>query len=102
MSDLPGYAAAQAEYDNRTPPDDGPSECPYCDGKGYEPAPDDYEGDTVTCSACKGFGLVDESGNPFDPHAAEVAACDRADFERDRRLTDKNDGEDWRDGEYDF
>jgi len=75
MSDLPGYARAQREYDNRTPSDDGPSECPECSGSKFV--------DDLDCAACHGFGLIDESGEPFDPHAAEYAADEAADRARD-------------------
>ncbi len=88
MTNMRGFDAAQREYDNRTPPDDGPSECDNCNGTGHAPVPGDPEGDHAKCSICKGFGLIDESGEPFDPHAAEYAACEYADMKRDERLTE--------------
>lgn len=87
MADFPGFAAAQREYDNRTPPDDGPSECDNCNGFGHAPAPGDPEGDHAECSVCKGFGLIDENGEPFDPNAAQRAADDYADMKRDEQLS---------------
>lgn len=96
MSDLPGYAAAQREYDNRTPPDDGPSECDNCNGFGHAPVPGDPEGDHAKCSICNGYGLIDERGDPFNPNQAEEDACDYADMKRDERLTeDKDNDNDW-------
>ena len=88
---LRGYEAAQREYDNRTPPDDGPSECDNCNGFGHAPVPGDPEGDHAECSVCKGFGLIDEHGEPFDPHAAEYEADAARDRARDERLTDDRD-----------
>lgn len=99
MSDLPGYAAAQAAYDNMTPPDDGPYECPECNGSGHMLAPGDPEGDHVKCSACDGFGHIDESGEPFDPHAKERAECEYADMQRDESLTTYRGGFDSEDDE---
>lgn len=64
MSNMRGFDAAQAVYDAMTPPDDGPSECPECDGSGSNPAAcEDHEDDT--CECCEGSGQVDENGEPY-------------------------------------
>jgi hypothetical protein len=103
-NDLPGYARAQREYDNRTPPDDGPSECPDCDGRGSFIGIGDVpeEGDYTECASCKGSGYLNDDGTPFNPNAAAEAAEERADYERDRlrdeRMTNGRDPID----EYDF
>jgi DnaJ-class molecular chaperone len=60
-----GYAAAQRAYDNMTPPEDGPSECPECEGSGINKL---VRGDRDdTCQCCGGTGMLDENGEPFDP-----------------------------------
>lgn len=77
MSEMRGYAAAQRAYDNMAPPEDGPSECPECEGVGQ------YPGEDEPCITCCGTGLIDEDGNPFDPNAAEEAAGEYADMKRE-------------------
>jgi DnaJ-class molecular chaperone len=57
------YARAQARYDAMSPPE-GPSECPECNGSGYEPALEDHE-DETPCACCEGAGRLDENGEPF-------------------------------------
>lgn len=99
MSNMPGFDAAQAAYDNMSPPDDGPYECPDCTGSGHMLAPGDPEGDHVKCYACDGFGMIDESGWPFDPHAKERAEAEYADMKRDERLTTYRGGYDPEDDE---
>jgi hypothetical protein len=94
MSEMRGYAAAQAAYDAMTPPDDGPYECPECNGRGDMPDPADEDADYVKCVACDGFGMIDENGEPFDPHKAERDACDYADMKRDEQLTTYRGGAD--------
>lgn len=89
MSNMPGFDAAQAAYDNMSPPEDGPYECPECNGSGSVPIPGDPEGEIMKCSACNGFGQIDESGEPFDPHAKERAECEYADMKRDERLDER-------------
>ena len=81
MNDYPGFARAQAMYEAQTPPDDGPSECPDCNGSGYMPADEDHE-DELTCMTCEGYGYLDEDGKPCNPNAAAEAAEERADYER--------------------
>jgi hypothetical protein len=106
MSNMRGFDAAQREYDNRTPPDDGPYECPECDGKRYrgcgqcggEGCPQCNGEGCIKCAACDGFGMINENGEPFDPHQAEREACDRADSLRDESLTDDRS---WADSESD-
>ncbi len=79
---------AQIEYDNRTPPEDGPTECETCSGSGSITTSDGQGNtDDETCPDCKGFRLIDENGEPFDPHKAEHDACDYADYKRDEALT---------------
>lgn len=88
MSDLRGYAAAQREYDNRTPPDDGPSECDACGGCGKVPMMVDDtldDGYEVSCANCDGHGWLDADGEPFNPNAKTEAEEARAEYERDRR-----------------
>lgn len=79
------FNSAQAAYDNMTPPDDGPSECPECDGRGsfvgVGGVPE--EGDYTECTACNGFGWIDENGEPYDPDEAQRNADDAADLRRD-------------------
>jgi hypothetical protein len=94
MTDLPGYARAQAQWEAMEPPE-GPSECPDCNGYGHAPAPGDPFGDHDTCSVCKGYGLLTASGEPFDPHKAARDACDYADMQRDERLTNPPDAGDF-------
>lgn len=94
MSNMRGFDAAQREYDNRTPPDDGPSECAECGGKGVIYT-DDPMGlgcdEREDCTECAGFGFIDDNGQPFNPRAAEEAEYDRADYlhqcAKDRRAT---------------
>lgn len=82
MNDLPGYAAAQREYDNRTPPDDGPCECPDCVG-GYRYTTDEAENEhEIKCETCNGFAMLLD-GAPYDQHKDERDADDYADFKRD-------------------
>lgn len=89
MSDLPGYARAQAQYDAMTPPDDGPSECPECNGSGVS---DLVIGDRDdTCQCCDGHGYIDENGEPFNPNAKAEAEEARAEYERDRRRDEGDD-----------
>lgn len=80
MSNMRGFDAAQREYDNRTPPDDGPSECHECSGRG---AYNDEDGEA--CKTCCGSGYINDDGSPFDPNAAEYAADQYADMQRDER-----------------
>jgi DnaJ-class molecular chaperone len=69
MSNMRGYERAQAVYDAMTPPDDGPSECPDCDGSGYITTSDGQGNhDDEECPTCKGFGLLDDSGQPVNPN----------------------------------
>jgi hypothetical protein len=91
MSDMPGYAAAQAAYDNMTPPDDGPYECPECGGSGHH---ETIDGSGLKCSACDGFGMISENGEPHDPHAKDRAEAEYADMKRDERLTSYRGGYD--------
>jgi hypothetical protein len=93
-----GFDAAQREYDNRTPPDDGPYECPDCNGNGHAPVPGYPDGDNAKCSACSGYGLIDENGEPFDPHQAEREACEYADMQRDY---ERDHPDRWADSQYD-
>lgn len=84
MSTMRGFDAAQREYDSRTPPDDGPSECPDCHG-GYRYTTDMDENEhEIECETCKGFGLIDDNGQPFNPNAAAEAEQERADYEYQR------------------
>lgn len=86
MSDLPGYARAQAEWESRLPPDGGPVECPECSGTGVNV---EVIGDRDdTCQCCDGHGLLTADGEPHDPHQAERDAEDYADIKRDEQLTD--------------
>lgn len=82
MSDLPGYARAQRECENQLPPEDGPSECPECSGRGVY-----LDEDGESCKTCCGSGFVDANGDAFDPDKAENDACDYADMKRDEMLT---------------
>jgi hypothetical protein len=85
MSDLRGYARAQAQYDAMTPPDDGPYECPDCNGRGSFVGIGDIpeEGDYTECAECNGFGWIGENGEPFDKDAAERDADEAADMKRE-------------------
>lgn len=90
MSTMRGFDAAQREWENRTPPDDGPYECPDCYGKGERYSRGIHplgEEIIVPCPCCGGFGQIDENGEPHDPHAKERAECEYADMKRDDRLT---------------
>jgi hypothetical protein len=88
MNNLPGYAAAQREYDNRTPPDDGPCECPDCSGTGINASHDSCGHELeLKCETCEGFGFLNADGDPHDPHKAEHDADDYADRKRDEALT---------------
>lgn len=79
-----GFDAAQRAYDNMLPPEDGPCECPICDGKGLVLMGGDPDGDYVKCNDCAGHGwLLD--GEPFDREKAECDAEDRADHKRDEK-----------------
>lgn len=83
MTEMRGYAAAQREYDNRTPPDDGPCECPDCKG-GYRYTTDTAENEhEIKCESCDGFGYITSDGEPFDPHKKERDESDYADWKRD-------------------
>lgn len=94
MNDMPGFAAAQRAWENMAPPEDGPSECPDCNGDGHAPVPGDPEGDHAKCSVCKGFGLIDDNGQPFNLNAKEEAEYERGDYlrqrEKDEALTGGN------------
>ena len=85
MHELPGYARAQREWEDRLPPEDGPSDCQDCNGSGTIPDPSDPEGDYVECSACEGFGQVVD-GEPYDPSKAACEAEYYADSRRDAML----------------
>jgi hypothetical protein len=92
MNDLPGYAAAQREYENREP-ESGPSECATCQGKGAVDETlggEHFSNPEAECPDCGGFGLLTADGEPFDPHKAENDAADYADMKRDERLTQDN------------
>lgn len=85
MSNMRGFDAAQRAYDAMTPPDDGPYECPECGGSGTHHTLSDVD---VHCLDCNGFGWIDETGEPFDPHAKERAECEYADYLRQRAKDD--------------
>lgn len=99
MSNMRGFDAAQREYDNRTPPDDGPSECPDCKG-GYRYTTDDAENEhEIKCETCEGLGLIDENGQPFNPNAKAEAEYERGDYLRQREKDDRLTGDVGRDEE---
>jgi len=56
---------AQAAYDAMTPPDDGPSECPECDGCGRLSTFGEGDGSDEDCETCGGSGYINEDGSPF-------------------------------------
>lgn len=87
-TDLPGYARAQAEWENRLPPEDGPRECANCNGKGELPDPTDEDADYVQCEVCEGFGQVTADGEPHDSSAAEREESEYADAKRNERDTE--------------
>jgi DnaJ-class molecular chaperone len=88
MSNHAAMSRAQQRYDDMAPPEDGPSECPDCDGSGYITTSDGQGNhDDEECPTCKGFGLLDDSGQPHDPDAAERDACDYYDRLKDEQLT---------------
>lgn len=93
MNNSPGFKRAQAEYDAMLPPEDGPSECPECEGSGVNKLVIGDRDDN--CQCCGGTGWLDENGEPFDPNKAENDACDRADAQRDERLTNPTDAGDF-------
>jgi DnaJ-class molecular chaperone len=88
MSNHAAMSRAQSRYDNAAPPEDGPSECPECDGVGQITTSDGQGNhDDEECPTCKGFGLLDDNGQPHDPDAAERDACDYYDRMKDQQLT---------------
>lgn len=80
---------AQAAYDNMTPPDDGPSECPECMARGIVPDPSDADADYIRCTTCEGACYLNDDGSPFNPNAAAEAAEARAEYERDCRREER-------------
>jgi DnaJ-class molecular chaperone len=88
MSNHAAMSRAQDRYDNMAPPEDGPTECPECDGVGQITTSDGQGNhDDEECPTCKGFGLLDDNGQPHDPDAAERDACDYYDRMKDQQLT---------------
>jgi DnaJ-class molecular chaperone len=83
MNNSPGFDAAQRAYDNMAPPEDGPTECPTCNGRGEVPGAHEDD-DSTECADCKGFGMIDCNGEPFDPDAADRAADEYADWKRSK------------------
>jgi DnaJ-class molecular chaperone len=74
------FARAQAAYDAMTPPEDGPVECPECEGSGVNKL---VIGDRCDhCECCGGTGWLDENGEPFDPAQAERDRDEYADYQR--------------------
>ena len=80
MSNMRGFDAAQRAWENMEPSRDEAVECPQCDGKGNTPIPGDPDGEIEECDACKGYGLIDDNGQPYNPNAAAEAEADRADY----------------------
>ena len=76
MSNHAAMNRAQQRYDDMAPPEDGPTECEACCGRGKVRA--DHEvthqlgTDTIPgwdeCEACEGYGWIDEYGNPVNPN----------------------------------
>jgi len=88
IADILGYLRAQAEWESRLPPEDGPSDCAACNGKGQAPVPGDPEAEYVECDACDGLGQVTADGDPFDPDKKEREEAEYADHKRDQRDTE--------------
>ena len=78
------FKRAQAMCDAMTPPEDGPTECPECEGTGTNKLVIGDRDDT--CECCGGSGYVDENGEPWDPKQAERDADEYADRLRDERM----------------
>ena len=57
-------SAAQATWDNASPPEGGPSDCPDCGGRGSCPAEDPND-EWEECETCEGTGQVGEDGDPW-------------------------------------
>ncbi|MFA7291845.1 MAG: hypothetical protein WC023_06310 [Rhodocyclaceae bacterium] len=89
MADLPGYARAQQEWENREPERPGPCECAECNGYGVlystNPVGEDEE---RPCTECAGQGWISESGEPCkSPDAQQADADEAADLQRDYLAT---------------
>jgi DnaJ-class molecular chaperone len=56
---------AQWAYDNMSPPEGGPCDCPDCNGSGEVESASDIDGDLIECPFCGGSGKVDENGEPW-------------------------------------
>ena len=65
MTDMRRYAAAQAAYDNMSPPEGGLCECAECNGSGQVESASGIDGDLIDCQCCDGIGKVDENGEPW-------------------------------------
>jgi DnaJ-class molecular chaperone len=69
-------SSGQARWDNAAPPEDGPVECPVCNGRGEVPVDQAVTHQLGTdlipgwdgCEACDGTGWIDENGQPFNPN----------------------------------
>ena len=55
---------AQAAFDALTPPDDGPAECPECDGFRRTENSGPFV-DSVVCETCLGSGRLNDDGSPY-------------------------------------
>ena len=77
------FRSAQARYDAMCPDDDGLTDCPVCDAKGWRMVADEgFAPYREVCPCCDGHRLLDEDGQPYDPKQAER---DKADYYADAR-----------------